>query len=538
MKSSVFNALPIVASHYANKMGLKVKIGDVNDISSPNTVTIPSVPSDFPNMGVVWGFLGNRCAKVLHCDPSVDRGDTPFARKLVNTFEDIFVEKELLSRFPGVASDLSNAVGYMVEKNYLSAPTENDSPAAAVLSYMQLTMRDKILHQPCSIEGQMAKEYVNTILPESCLVRIDAIMRKASSINSTKGSVDLAQQVVQIIQDEANGDDQTTDSNSSTGDQENDEKSSNGSGPQLPDGSDSVKAVLQQILDSSDEDFGDDAVTQLGNDLQSSADENPNAMESNITIPCQDDQSSARFKMGSIAEALSVVECAKQTTHKLRAQLLGLVQASQRVARSTSYSGNRIDPSKITRVITGDLKIFKSKVKRISPDTAVHVLVDLSWSMNDKYVVAQQAAAAITLALESIPGVSPALTYFGQESSEPVQPMLKHGERLMSKIGLIPAKPAGGTPLAEAMWYAAFQLSKVRNDRKIIVVVTDGEPNDSTKTKHIVDLCRNAAIEMIAVGVGSDAVKDYFEDCVVIHTVNDLQNNLFHQMKNKLIAAA
>lgn len=537
MKSSVFNALPIVASHYANQMGLKVRVGDINDNPSPNTVTIPSVPPDFPNMGVVWGFLGNRCAKVLHCDPAVHRGETPFTRNLVNTFEDIFVEKELLSRFPGVASDLSNAVAYMVEKNYISAPTKDDSPAAAVLSYMQLTMRDKILHQPCSVESKMAKEYVNTILPESCLVRIDAIMRKASSINSTQGSVDLAQQVVQIIQDEAADDDHSTDSNSSTEDQQT-EQSSNGPGHELSDGSNQVKAVLQQILNSSDEEFGDDAITQLGNELQTSADENPNAMQSDITIPCQDDQSGARFKMGSIAEAYSVVECAKQTTHKLRAQLLGLVQASQRVARSTSYSGNRIDQSKITRVITGDLKIFKSKVKRISPDTAVHVLVDLSSSMNNKYVVAQQAAVAITLSLESIPGVSPAVTYFGQESSEPVQPMLKHGERLMSKIGMIPAKPAGGTPLAEAMWYAAYQLSKVRNERKIIVVVTDGEPNDSAKTKHIVDLCQNAAIEMIAVGVGSDAVKDYFEDCVVINTVNDLQNNLFHQMKNKLIAAA
>lgn len=88
--------------------------------------------------------------------------------------------------------------------------------------------------------------------------------------------------------------------------------------------------------------------------------------------------------------------------------------------------------------------------------------------------IAREASLAIAMALEAIPGVNPAVTFFGGDDNQPVFSAVKHGETVQNRAGRFGFKARG--PMAEAIWYAAFELTKTREERKMLIVVTDGAP--------------------------------------------------------------
>ena len=49
-RSTIYNALPIVAAAYGEKFGVKVKIGSDMAYTDGKTIVVPNVPADYPNM--------------------------------------------------------------------------------------------------------------------------------------------------------------------------------------------------------------------------------------------------------------------------------------------------------------------------------------------------------------------------------------------------------------------------------------------------------------------------------------------------------
>jgi nitric oxide reductase activation protein len=97
-------------------------------------------------------------------------------------------------------------------------------------------------------------------------------------------------------------------------------------------------------------------------------------------------------------------------------------------------------------------------------------------------------------------------------------------------------KPSGGTPMAEAIWYAAYELSKTREDRKMLIVLTDGEPNSSQATE-VIDLCERSGIDVIGIGIRKlNAPATLFSRSICIDAVEDLQKTLFKLMEKSLTA--
>jgi cobalamin biosynthesis protein CobT len=75
----------------------------------------------------------------------------------------------------------------------------------------------------------------------------------------------------------------------------------------------------------------------------------------------------------------------------------------------------------VHRVSVSDCRVFVHKDHRIAPNTALHLLVDLSGSMvGGKDLVALEAAMALAHALEPIQGVSRAVTAFPGKHGEDI----------------------------------------------------------------------------------------------------------------------
>ena len=58
--------------------------------------------------------------------------------------------------------------------------------------------------------------------------------------------------------------------------------------------------------------------------------------------------------------------------------------------------------------------------------------------------------------------------------------------------------------MAEAILFAASDVIRREETLKIVLVVTDGEPNDREATKHIIERARADGITVVGLGIGID----------------------------------
>lgn len=81
-----------------------------------------------------------------------------------------------------------------------------------------------------------------------------------------------------------------------------------------------------------------------------------------------------------------------------------------------------------------------------------------------------------------------------------VSPILKYGERLHNRF-LAPAN--GCTPLAETLWWTFQQMQSLKEERKIVLILSDGEPNDPDGTLNVINILRNNGLEIYGIGIGT-----------------------------------
>ena len=297
-------------------------------------------------------------------------------------------------------------------------------------------------------------------------------------------------------------------------------------------GGNSPRQALEQLLGAGEDDLLGDMRDKMRKDFE----ELQQAMPGNSDY-CTVRQADELFNRVGGEAMLKKVET---VTSKLRSQLISLVQASQRKPQTRQRRGKRVDTRNLYRVLSGDTRVFSRPMEKRAPNTAVHILVDKSWSMGEgnRIRVARESALALASALEAIPGVNPAVTFFGGNEINPVESALKHGRRVKGSAGKFQQGHNGGTPMAEALWYSAFELSKLREQRKIVLVITDGEPNSDSATTAILNLLQNSNIETIGIGIQSSAISAFIRNSIVISDVADLQKNLFRLMEHSLMGNA
>jgi hypothetical protein len=234
---------------------------------------------------------------------------------------------------------------------------------------------------------------------------------------------------------------------------------------------------------------------------------------------------------------------------KIRAALQGLVQ-SQRLKRTQhSNRGRRIDGKRLSQVSFGNTHIFHSQVAKPSPNTAIHLLIDKSESMGyqiydsqrkpmwtTRMPIALEASLALALALEGLHGVNPGVTAFPGGDETSVYRLLEHGQRVIQRAGAFALSASGTTPMTEAIWFGAASLLRCREPRKVLMVMTDGQPDDQLSTLEILKRCRDSGIETIGIGLGIE-VSHLFSVSIAINDFRELRHQLFALSKSVLLAA-
>lgn len=597
-RTTIYNALPIVAAAYGEQFGVNVQLGSDHAYTDGKTIVVPNVPADYHNMDVVWGYLTHEAAHVRLTDFDV-QPSSELHHHLTNTFEDCRIERWMIQEYPGTVQTLDAVANYMAEIGHYADPTTDNLPSEVLGAYCLYWLQGYGVGQPVlQPKADKAGKVLSEILPAGVVLKLEVMLRHAVNLQSTQEASDLAASVISMLEEEQqkaqdnpsasqqdkqqdqqgqqadqqqgsdggntdskeNGQNQSSDNDSGQGQdsQQHNQSGQNAgheSGASQADGLTGQQSNGSASAQQGSGSTGQDKADALAQILQAGQDQLPEAAQSALKRELNEaaqDNGDASYQTIRQAETLpasasgnTLLSNVKANSNRIRQQLFGLVQAQNRTAQRTVRVGKRFDHNRIARVVSGDARVFVRSTQRRNPNTAVHLLVDSSSSMENPcgngqimMDVARDASLALALSLEAITGVNPAVTFFGGSGSRKLFSAVKHGQRVMSNAGRFIKAASGMTPMAEALWYAAYEMTKVREDRKLIIVVTDGDPSNPTAVHSITNLCERSDVEIIGIGIGTSAVTKFFQRSIVIKDATELRGTLFGLMEQSMRVAA
>ena len=206
------------------------------------------------------------------------------------------------------------------------------------------------------------------------------------------------------------------------------------------------------------------------------------------------------------------------------------------------------------------LDVFRTRAMVQGRATAVSVVLDASGSMTtNKMDVARDTLRVLLQALDELKVATEAITFTTGNDTNVMKLATEHGgdpnvlrqrfSRIANlEIGVVkpfsePTKQAlrrlpsikgtGLTPLGEAMQIAARRIAPRSENRRIMLVLTDGragcESNDGAAVRHaqyVAELIDKAGIELIGVGILDDSLRAIVADTIVVHALEELPAQL------------
>ena len=260
-----------------------------------------------------------------------------------------------------------------------------------------------------------------------------------------------------------------------------------------------------------------------------------------------------------------------QTIGKLANRLQRLLLAKQNRSWKFDLDEGVLDTSKLTRIITDVNKplSFKEEKQSDFKDTVISILIDCSGSMRGRSInLAAVCAEIIGTTLErcsvktevlgyttkhwkggdsrkswlqrggfSHPGRLNDLRHIVFKSAEDSWRKSRKSLGVILKDGLLKENIDG-----EALEWANKRLQKRFEDRKIMIVISDGAPVDdsslSANNPHyldnhlrevIADIYEKDQIELLAIGIGHDVTK-YYSHAITISNADSLGETLLDEL--------
>jgi Mg-chelatase subunit ChlD len=185
-------------------------------------------------------------------------------------------------------------------------------------------------------------------------------------------------------------------------------------------------------------------------------------------------------------------------------------------------------------VAFGDPRIFRTTHRGRAVDTAIVLLADVSGSMQGTRIsLTDQALFATACALETLPGIAVSVATFPGN-----QLVLPFGVRARRERDRFTLQSFGGTPMHQGIMMANRMLQLRKEPRKMLVVLTDGEPDCGPTSMAAISVSHRMGIEVYGLGIQTASVERYFTNSQVINDVNDLPTALFGLLRNRLSNAA
>lgn len=540
----IIKSLPLLASVLGRKYGVQVRIGGDNAFTNGNVIQLPSLPLDCDKtlLGLIRGLIDHESAHIRDTDFEALKAAnlTPLEKHIWNTIEDWRAENVLSAVYPGCRENFQWLIKhfFLPKSRKRKRKEQVSDPAMLILEWLLITVRSwdvpelneerdylrasAEIHYP-GLTHEI-KPYLR-LIPQNCASTLDAFGFACEIANIIRKYARLMEQ----LQNQQQGQAEQGASNASSGAQSD------------PSGQPDAQADPAQALQS------------LQNILSAGANggvfpgDIGDKLKEAITDACS--QPGERLQVAVITRKLTAplaqteLDNSRQSTTALRTRLQALMQSTRSVRNHSGYVG-ALNIHKLHSLAAGNAKVFLRKGERVGVNTAVHILIDSSGSMNGRDMqLASQACFAVASALQGIKGISVGVTTFPErgvyegtqcEHWETVTPILRHGEKMHTRFAM---SGAGNTPLDSALWWTMQQLHPMPEPRKMILIITDGQPDNSQLAKSAISEAVKLGQEVYGIGIANASILSLLPNTSsVINSISELAPSMFGVLQRALIA--
>jgi cobalamin biosynthesis protein CobT len=287
----------------------------------------------------------------------------------------------------------------------------------------------------------------------------------------------------------------------------------------------------------------------------------------------------------SIAEIDTAVA---KSTGPLMKDLRRMIAARSQVQRIPGMRRGRLHGPNLHRILSGDDRVFTRKEEAQSLDTAISLVVDCSGSMagdrmklametayslgsvlsrlgiqfeclgftdnysdprvtNKSYKKEAEAADAVAKIIRAVPITMPRFKEFSERWNQPVQ--RRFAQVFNADGGYGCGVRFGSTPEGCGMEFAARRLLRRKEARKIMIVMTDGEPgghvfNPQSMNDHwaykrqsaeMVKAIEAAGVDLVGIGIQHAGPTGYYTNSMVIQSLDEMPKQLLQLLKKFIV---
>lgn len=550
----------------------------------------------------VRGWADSFALKRRFHDPKLhglEQPDAGLAREIWNAVEQARFEALGAAEMAGVAGNLERMTEMRVRTDpIVRARTADEVPLASALSLM---VRERLTGSPVPRAAQQAVDMVRGHIEAQAGAHLDAL---AGSIDDQAAFAQLIRHVLADLGLGADPDDASEEAEESEGQDDEEQPGEDSEDDQEDEGGGQDQSTETRAEESADApEDADQREVEMDTDMVSDAEMGEDGQEGMMPwrpnmpmtdLPPDFDYKAYTTKHDEVVGAADL--CDDEELTRLRAyldqQLIPLQSAvtklANRLQRRLMAQQNRswdfdqeeglLDAARLVRIVTNPAHALSYKIERDTDfrDTVVTLLIDNSGSMRGRPIsIAAICADILARTLErcavktEILGFTTRAWKGGQSreawlaAGRPAKPgrlndlrhiVYKQADApwrrarknlgLMMREGLLKENIDG-----EALLWAHERLLARREDRRILMVISDGAPvDDSTLSvnsgnyleRHLRAVIRQietkSPVELIAIGIGHDVTR-YYARAVTIMDAEQLGGTIIDQLAGLFEAA-
>ena len=542
----IIKALPLLASVLGRKYGVEVRIGGEQAFTNGNIIQLPSLPLDGDEtvIGLLRGYLDHEAAHIRATDFDAlnSANVTPLEKHIWNMLEDRRVENILSGIYPGCRENFQ----WLIKHLFLPNPTKHKQkvaspdPAMLILDWLLITVRSWDVgelgaerdHLRASAEIHYPGlthelEPVLRLVPKQCASTLDAFGFACEIAN-------IIRKYAQVMEEQQKQEHSHTGQGSSNALPEVETDPSSGQTGTPTDFRQALQSLQKLVSTDANSDI---FPSGMGEQLRQMLSDLGKSRGERVQIAVATPKTTQQLSADELNDS-------RQATTALRTRLQALMQSIRSVRNHSAYTG-ALNIRKLHSLATGNAKVFLRKGEKAGVNTAVHILLDASGSMNGKPIaLATRACFAVASALHAIPGVSVGVTAFPgrpvpdspeqQGHWQTVAPVLLHGQKMHTRFMV---KTGGSTPMDAALWWVLQQLHPMPEPRKIVVLISDGEPDDLKPTQTAIRAIKDLGMEVYGIGIHTISMQSLLPGKVsrVINDIAELAPSMFAILHDALI---
>ena len=552
--------------------------------TSGNEIILPSMPTgaeiSHDDAMVLRGYVDHEAGHIRHTDFKVwnsvkDKSDSPL-RKIWNCLEDIRVEANVIDEYQGSQKNLK-AVSEKVCERELDYLQKNPDALSQVDAN---SISTAILKQGRKPYGGENGEKVFDYLPDNVKKWSEKWNESVQKCKSTADTLQLAQKIKELVEEDSELESNPEDFEFEPGEGQEGEgegKEQEGEGESKGKPMESGDEGMAKASDPKE------AVEGVGSGIKPDGSKSSkykvmstrwDETFTRTSTNKRKDRRHEAMKRATMADYNKITAKIGPVVNVMRTKLRRVLLSKENRDWDFGRQQGRLDTKRLTSAYNGFESVYKMRKDREEFDTAVHLLVDLSGSMgagnpSSRMEVAGSAAIAFAECLEGsgikyqvsgfdngFNGYSYPDEYYSMQRSdssfhrvEPMNNIIYKGfndslQVSRPALSVLPYSTGSNNADRCAVLWAYKELTKMPQKRKVLIVLSDGRPeNHMVNGDHKV-LCEglkdavtdiSKKVECVGIGIQTSSVSQFYKNNVVINRLEDLSGTVFNKLSELLL---